>query len=197
MSTISNVTAAYAASTNYTSKTTVKKDNTETTAETSYSKDVAAVYEKSSASTSNYKVNNEALIEQLKADAEQRTSQLKSLVEQMMQKQGVAIGKADSMWSFLASGDFTVTADVKAQAQADIAEDGYWGVNQTSDRILEFAKALTGGDADKADEMLEAFKKGFQQATKSWGKELPDISSKTYDAVVEKFNQWKNGTAEE
>lgn len=196
MSTISHVTETYAASTNYTSKTTTKKDNTETTAESSYNKDVAAVYEKSNLSIGNYKVDNEALIEKLKADTEQRTLQLKNLVEQMMQKQGAAIGKADSMWSFLASGNFTVTADVKAQAQADIAEDGYWGVNQTSDRIVEFAKALTGGDAAKADEMLEAFKKGFQQATKAWGKELPDISSKTYNAVVEKFEKWKNDTEE-
>ena len=93
-----------------------------------------------------------------------------------------------------AKGDFTVSADVKAQAQADIAEDGYWGVEQTSDRILDFAKALSGDDPDKADAMLEAFKKGFEQATKAWGEKLPDISQRTYDAVVEKFNKWKNGT---
>ena len=87
----------------------------------------------------------------------------------MMTKQGVAIGTADDMWKFLAKGDFTVSADVKAQAQADIADDGYWGVEQTSDRILDFAKALSGDDPDKADAMLEAFKKGFEQATKAWG----------------------------
>ncbi|MGN0291831.1 MAG: hypothetical protein ACI4C5_07855, partial [Lachnospiraceae bacterium] len=64
----------------------------------------------------------------------------------------------------------------------------------TSDRIVEFAKALSGGDPEKADEMLAAFKKGFEQATAAWGKELPDISSRTYDAVVKKFDAWKNGT---
>ena len=31
---------------------------------------------------------------------------------------------------------------------------------------------------------------------KSWGQDLPDISQRTYDAVVEKFNKWKNGTDE-
>ena len=41
--------------------------------------------------------------------------------------------------------------------------------------------------------MLDAFKKGFNEATKSWGKSLPDISSKTYDAVLEKFEAYKNG----
>ena len=115
----------------------------------------------------------------------------------MMTKQGQTIGTADDMWKFLASGDYTVDPAVKAQAQEDIAEDGYWGVEQTSDRILSFAKALTGGDPELIDKMQEAFEKGFKEATKSWGKELPDISQKTYDAVMEKFEAWRkeaNGT---
>lgn len=136
-----------------------------------------------------------ATVARLKADAEARTSQLKSLVEQLMTKQGKAYGQANDMWSFLAGGDFTVDVATKAQAQADIAEDGYWGVEQTSDRILDFAKALTGGDPSKADEMLAAFKKGYEQAAKKWGGNLPDISQRTYDAVISKFDKWKSDEA--
>ena len=139
---------------------------------------------------------NTELIAKLKADAEARTSQLKSIVEQLICKQGNAIGQADDMWKFLASGNFTVDAATKAQAQADIAEDGYWGVEQTSDRILDFAKALSGGDPEKADEMLAAFKKGFEQATETWGDKLPDISQRTYDAVISKFDAWKAESAQ-
>ena len=128
----------------------------------------------------------------MKADTNNRVQQLQSIVSQMMSKQGNAIGTADSMWRFLAGGNFTVSAAAKAQAQKDIAEDGYWGVEQTSDRILDFAKALSGSNPDKADELLNAFKKGFSQATKSWGSKLPDISQRTYDAVVKKFDEWKN-----
>ena len=160
--------------------------------------EVSAVYEPSAESektdTVTAKQKNEAIISRLKADAEARTQQLQQLVQQMISKQGNAYGQANDMWKFLASGNFTVDAQTKAQAQADIADDGYWGVEQTSDRILDFAKALSGDDPDKADAMLEAFKKGFEQATKAWGDKLPDISQRTYDAVVEKFNKWKNGT---
>ena len=137
---------------------------------------------------------NTALIEKMKADTANRTNQLRSMVEQMMTKQGKKIGQADDIWSFLASGKYNVSPEVRAQAQKDIADDGYWGVEQTSDRIVEFAKALSGGDSEKADEMIAAFKKGFDQATKAWGKSLPDISSRTYDAVMKKFDAWKNGT---
>lgn len=172
----------------------VSKETEESRQETTQ-ENSGVVYEKSSSTVNtDYVKKNASLIQQLKADSEARVSQLRSIVEQMMQKQGAAIGKADDMWRFLAEGDFTVSAEVKAQAQADIAEDGYWGVEQTSDRIVDFAKALSGGDAKKADEMLEAFKKGFEEATKSWGKDLPDISQKTYDAVLKKFDAWKNGT---
>lgn len=178
--------------------TAAKTDYTEKKSESSTKTDTGVVYEKSSDQTSGTvtKKTDYALINKLKADAEERTSQLRSLVEKMMTKQGVAIGTADSMWSFLAKGDFTVDEATRAQAQADIADDGYWGVDQTSDRILDFAKALSGNDPEKADLLLDAFKKGFKEATKSWGQDLPDISQRTYDAVVEKFNKWKNGTEE-
>lgn len=191
---ITNSVAAQQAST----YTATKTDYTEKKSESSTKTDTGVVYEKSSDQTSGTvtKKTDYALVNKLKADAEERTSQLRSLVEKMMTKQGVAIGTADSMWSFLAKGDFTVDEATRAQAQADIADDGYWGVDQTSDRILDFAKALSGNDPEKADLLLDAFKKGFKEATKSWGQDLPDISQRTYDAVVEKFNKWKNGTEE-
>lgn len=174
----------------------VKTASENTAAEETKKNNTGVVYEKSSDKTANTvtKKTDTALVEKLKADAEQRTAQLRSLVEKMMTKQGEAIGTADDMWRFLAKGDFTVDAATKAQAEKDIAEDGYWGVEQTSDRILDFAKALSGNDPEKADLLLDAFKKGFEEATKTWGDKLPDISQRTYDAVVDKFDKWKNGT---
>mgnify|MGYP002767733776 FL=1 len=177
---------------------TVATDSKASSKKTESSKNdtsTGVIYEKGSSdkSSSSQKTQNSALIAKMKADSDNRISQLRGIVEQMMSKQGAAIGKADDMWSFLAGGNFTVSADVKAQAQADIAEDGYWGVNQTSDRILDFAKALSGNDKSKAQELADAFKKGFDQATKAWGGKLPDISQQTYDKVLEKFDSWMNG----
>lgn len=176
-----------------TASTSTDKTTTSDKAET------GVVYEKSSQIDKDTvtKKTDYAMVAKLKADAEQRTSQLRSLVEKMMTKQGTAIANADSMWSFLADGNFTVDEETQKQAQADIAEDGYWGVEQTSDRILDFAKALSGNDPEKADLLIDAFKKGFEDATKSWGKDLPDISQRTYDAVLDKFDKWKNGSTTE
>ena len=153
----------------------------------------AAVYEPSTktdaAPEKKTYTQNTDLVNRLKAETEARTNNLKSLVEKLISKQATTYGNATDIWSFLAKGEYEVDAETKAQAQKDISEDGYWGVKQTSERIVSFATALTGGDPDKIDEMEEAFKKGFEQAKKAWGGELPEISQQTYDAVLEKFEQ--------
>ena len=190
-----NSTTAYTAATD--AKSYTKPVSTDSKSNTSTANDTGVIYEKSKNTSSKGIYAKEDVVKRLKADADARTSQLRSLVEKMMSQQGVKIGQADDMWKFLAGGNYTVTPEVKAQAQADIAEDGYWGVNQTSDRIIEFAKALVGDDPEKAESMRAAFEKGFKAATKAWGKELPDISQKTYDAVMQKFDEWAGVNKEE
>ena len=198
---ISNITSSIAATTGYSGYTSTAKAKTEKE-DTKEKISEGAVYEKSSeektdSAKSTYtkeSVDRSALIEKMKADTDSRVAQLKSIVEKIISGQGNTLAKADDMWKFLANGDFTVDEATKKQAQADIAEDGYWGADKTSDRILDFAKALSGGDKDKADELLDAFKKGYEEATKTWGKELPSLSKDTYDLVEKKFEAWKNET---
>ena len=191
-----NIATTYASSVNPTSVEEKKKDS-----EVKVKEEAAAVYEKSDESKSSSSVSSSKdadrakIIQQLKADDAVRQQQLLDIVNKMMGKQAKAYGIAnsdneeESIWSFLAKGDFTVDAATKAQAQADIAEDGYWGVKQTSDRILDFAKALAGDDPEKLENMRAAFEKGYKQAEKTWGGELPDISKQTFDAVMKGFDE--------
>ncbi len=192
---INNYTST--SNTTSTAKTTAKDNTKDTASKTATTTEsTGVVYEKSTDADSvkvDRKAQNAALIAKMKADTDNRLAQLQDIVSQMMTKQGVAIGTADDVWKFLAEGNYTVSEAAKAQAQKDIAEDGYWGVKQTSDRIVDFAKALSGGDTSKADELIAAVKKGFKEATGAWGKELPEISQKTYDAALEKLEAWKNG----
>ena len=173
-----------------------KKDN-----EVKVKSEAAAVYEKSEDSssktsqTTGRETDRTKIIQQLKADDALRQQHLLDIVHKMMGKQAKTYGIAntdnedDSIWKFLAKGDFTVDAATKAQAQADISEDGYWGVNQTSERILDFAKALAGDNPDKLEQMRSAFEKGYKQAEKTWGGELPEISKNTFDAVMKGFDE--------
>ena len=170
------------------------------TADKAYSGE-SATYEKGSiepkATYSINKMSKEeraALVNQLKADAEQRQSQFLDIVRKTISGQAGAFGKAndDSIWRTLASGNFTVDAATKAQAQKDIGEDGYWGVKQTSQRLFDFASALAGDDVEKMKEMQAAMEKGFKQATKSWGGKLPGISHDTLAAANKLFDDYYN-----
>ena len=189
---VTGVSDAYSAYAAQSKSTETKAEVSKETSATSAAESTGVVYEPSeeakTASTKKYKPDTN-LVAKMKADAEARTAQLQSLVEKMLTKQGQTDGTANDIWSILSSGNFTVDPATKAQAQADIAEDGYWGVSQTSQRILDFATALTGGDPDKIEEMRSAFQKGYKQAEKTWGGELPEISKKTYDAVMAGFDQ--------
>lgn len=133
------------------------------------------------------------LVQQLKADQANRQSQLADLVKNMISKQGSTLGQADDMWKFLASGNYTVDAQTKKAAQEAISEDGYWGVKQTSQRIFDFAMSLSGGDEEQMKKMQEAVEKGFKEATKAWGKELPGITGETHDAINKLFDDFYAG----
>ena len=186
--------------TTYTSAVNAPVEDKKKEKEVEVKKEAAAVYEKSEENSSTSKVSSKEtdrtkIIQQLKADDALRQQQLLDIVHKMMGKQAKTYGIAnsdndeDSIWKFLAKGDFTVDAATKAQAQEDISENGYWGVKQTSERILDFAKALAGDDPEKLEKMRSAFEKGYKQAEKTWGGELPDISKQTFDAVMKGFDE--------
>lgn len=158
--------------------------------------DTAAVYEKSEpVAPGTYKTNpkvDQATIDKLKADAEARYASMASLVEKLMTKQGETFKYAtlSDLMKGVVSGEVEVDPEIVEQAKKDVAEDGYWGVEQTAERIFSFAKALTGGDTSKIEEMRKAVEKGFGEAAKIWGDELPEISQNTFNRVNELFDEW-------
>lgn len=133
-----------------------------------------------------------SLVQSLKADLDNQMARFTNMMTQMFQKQGITgmSAQGDDMWRRIASGNFTVDAQTKAEAQQAISEDGYWGVKQTSQRIFDFAYALAGDDPEKMKEMQAAVEKGFEQATKSWGKSLPSICQDTHSAIGDLFDSY-------
>ncbi|SET53268.1 hypothetical protein [[Clostridium] polysaccharolyticum] len=133
-----------------------------------------------------------AIVERLKQEALERRQQLISLVEKTLSKQGTAYNTLKDLFQAIKDGKAEIDPATVEQAKQDVAEDGYWGVAKTSDRFVAFAKALTGGDPSKADDMISALEKGFKEAEKAWGGELPDICKQTIEMTQEKLTKWKN-----
>ena len=179
----------------------VGKENEKKTTELTDSKlaeGVAAEYEKSEASESKKAVKYDAAtIEKIKAEAEMKTAQLRSLVEKMLLKQGEKFTTLADAFDMIKDGTIEVDDETAAEAAKEVADDGYWGVEQTSERLFSFAKALAGNDPTKADSMLDALQKGFDEATKCWGGELPEICQKTLEAAQKKITDWRDGVTSE
>lgn len=182
---ITNAISAYQT----TAKTQPKKEAEDTSKKGAPSADNGGVVLELSQEGKKVYTPNTALVNQLKADQAKFHENFRNMVLEMISKQTGTYGKANDIWKFLASGDFTVDAQTKLEAQEAISEDGYWGVKQTSQRIFDFANALTGGDPEKMEEMKDAFLEGFKKAEEMWGGELPEISQQTYDAVLAKFDE--------
>lgn len=170
---------------NEVSKHTTGKENINTY------KEEAATYETDANQSTHTVKSDRETIERLKADAEARNAQLRSLVEKMFLEQGKTLLAGDNIYELLRTGKVNVDHETAQKAQQEISEDGYYGVEQTSERLVSFAKALSGNDPEKAEMLMDAVKKGFEQATKAWGGELPDICKKTLDTTLEKLTKWK------
>ncbi|MCI8556224.1 MAG: hypothetical protein HFI19_00395 [Lachnospiraceae bacterium] len=133
-----------------------------------------------------------SLVQSLKADLENQTTRFTNMMMQVFNKQGITGLQAgsDDFWRTIASGNFTVDAQTKAEAQQAISEDGYWGVKQTSQRLFDFAQALAGDNPEQMKKMQDAIEKGFKQAEDAWGGSLPSISGETYKAVNDLFSEY-------
>lgn len=135
-------------------------------------------------------------VNKLKADLELQTADfMKKMAGMITGQAGQALTAAADMFAQIAQGNFTVTEAEQAEAQEAISEDGYWGVEQTATRIVDMAKALAGGDPAKAEEMMSYIEKGFEEAEKVWGGELPAITADTKSRIDELFAEW-TGAAE-
>lgn len=156
--------------------TSAKKAETEKKEETA-----GAVYETSEKKEekATYSINKmsaadrASLVSQLKADAEARQSQFVSMVQKMMSEQTNAYGQANDIWSFLASGKFTVDPATKLQAQQDIVEDGYYGVEQTASRIFDFASALAGDDEEAMKKCRQLLKRALHRLKRPGAASFP------------------------
>ncbi len=136
-------------------------------------------------------------VDQMKAQLNSSQQKLFDMVNDILKKQGKEVQLGQGFWRTIAKGDVQVDAETKAAALEAISEDGEWGVKKTSQRLVDFAKALTNSDPSKVSMMRDAFIKGYNAAADTWGGALPDISQKTYDATMKLFDEWEKSGQEE
>lgn len=71
------------------------------------------------------------------------------------------------------------------EAQILIADDGYFGVAKTAERIADFVLTGGGDNLERLQAGREGVQRGFQEAEQAWGGKLPGISYQTLTKALE------------
>lgn len=176
-------TAAAAAAASAEKETAVKEE-----ASSNKKQDTIDFSGKNNATQNTYKKNqlNSQQVQQLMSDAEARANNMTKMIQSMIVKQG----QKSNLRLF--GMDLFVTPEQSAQAAKSLEPGGEHSVDAVAGRIMDMAKALSGGDPSKIDKLQNAVIKGFKAAGVELGGKLPDISNQTYNEVMKRFDDWKN-----
>ena len=140
------------------------------------------------------KKTDTATINALKAEADKATENLRKLVEDLILKQNKNYKPKEAGSSPAEANPSLSQVSGVEQAKLAIADDGEFGVDAVSDRLVDFAIAVSGGDKSKLDVLVSAIDVGFAAARDKLGGELPEISNKTYDETMRKLRDWASET---
>ena len=143
-------------------------------------------YSKSEIESKTKNVSENEEVNRLIEENERKQEEFKKLIQSLIAEQG------ESYNVVLFDRKLNVSPEVVEKAKESISDGGEYSVDSVAANIINMAKALSGGDSSKINELKEGFLKGFKEAEKAWGGELPDICKKTYDEVLRRFDEWEN-----
>ncbi len=126
---------------------------------------------------------DEVTMKRLREDSEKNVDALKKVIVELLARQGYSVKRLEDR--------LEVDEQARMEAAALIADDGPMGPEAMSNSIVDFAKALAGGDSSKIGMLRGAIKEGFRQAEEMLGG-LPDVSRRTYDLVMQKLDAWES-----
>ena len=113
---------------------------------------------------------------------------LRGLVLNIFEKQGIDYKlKVDDSAK---TSEIDLSTITQTEAEELVADDGYFGVESTSERIFNFAVGIAGNDPSRLDAIKEGVQQGFNEALDAFGGWLPDISYETFDTVMNKLDEW-------
>ena len=78
------------------------------------------------------------------------------------------------------------------QAKELVSEDGFFGIDKTSQRMADFVINGANGDEGLLKAGRDGILQGYEDAKEMWGGELPEISQKTVDAALQKVDMTMN-----
>ena len=192
---LNGINAGYAATAATAIEKVQKADKaTASSKESAYKSEAGATYE-TTVSASSKRTKNAALVAQLKADSEKRSAQMQSLVTQMFQNR-VLLSVQPMICGRFLQAVILLRMPIRLPRQRKTFPKTATGVLIRLQTVFFHLHLLFQTVMKANGKMVKAVEKGFSLATKSWGQELPSISSDTHSAIMDKFDNWfkENGS---
>jgi|GEM_PF-266603 len=70
------------------------------------------------------------------------------------------------------------------EAKDLVSDNGFFGIDKTSERVSGFVISLAANDVESLKEARRGVVQGFEEAEKMWGGELPEISYQTQEKTL-------------
>jgi len=133
---------------------------------------------------------NPTQVNQLWRDSNHVTDSIRTLISSAL---GRSNATGQGFWAQRADNPTLSQAD-RLRAQQLISEDGFFGVAQTTDRIMSFAIAMVGENASESqiETMRAAVQRGFDDVARMFGgfDKLPQVTQDTHTAIMQRFDEW-------
>jgi len=126
--------------------------------------------------------------EQIQKSANEMVFKSASLQSVLFKDEEMFAKEYDEFQTFLQDIGYTgkpIAELSREEAGALVAEDGFFGVEQTSQRIADFVINGSGGDEKMLRAGREGMLTGFKEAEAMWGGKLPEISQETMKKALE------------
>ncbi len=150
---------------------------------------------------------DKATVDKLIAESNSKISAFKEMLQTLLAKQadrngGVISSEKTGMEALLENATVGEDGmvhfnreDVEAAGLGEFDENGYWGVEQTAQRIFDMAIAFAGNDENLLAKMKDSISQAFGEVEDLFGGEgkLPDVSYRTRDRINEMFEEYENG----
>ncbi len=147
-------------------------------------------------------------VNRLLAESEDKITQFKNLLKMLLGKQNekAEIGQlpveGNENYNLTVDDEGNIVFSEEALKEVgldEFDEDGYWGAEQTAQRIFDMAVAFAGTNQSLLGTMKDSIAKAFSECEEIFGGEgkLADVSYKTRDRIDELFAEYEgklNGT---
>jgi hypothetical protein len=149
----------------------------------------------------------DAKVDALKSLEADRLNKFNEFVQKMLQNQKTSDDVAGALFekvtAFLpqvneeTGGIYGVAVELNPtqedidNAKAAVDEGGEYSVDNVATRIMDMAKALSQGDESRFSLLKGAVEEGFKYVTDLYGDKTPEITKKTYEEVMARFDNWE------